>query len=382
MTSDLEGSPPPERVPANDFRAQWDLVKDAALAAVARVGESGWLVLGREVEAFEEALARRWGLAHCVGCGSGLDAIEIALRCLGIAPGDAVLTTPLSAFASSLAVIRAGGVPLFVDVDSSGLIDLDLAESVLESRPDVRFLLPVHLYGHVLPLRRLRELKERFELRVVEDCAQAIGARSGGAPVGSVGDVAATSFYPTKNLGCMGDGGAVLTAGDELARMARSLRDYGQTAKYEHAHLGLNSRLDELHAAILHDALLPELDGFTRRRREIAGRYQREIRNASLVLPPVPEQSESVWHLFPVLPRGDRSRFQAHLDRAGIATARHYPTLIPHQRALLPGGGKNVLTPLPEATRFAEQEVSLPIHPFLREADVGRVIEACNAWRA
>jgi dTDP-3-amino-3,4,6-trideoxy-alpha-D-glucose transaminase len=364
----------------NDFRAQWPHVREAVQGAVERVGESGWFVLGAEVASFEKELARVWGLPFCVGCASGLDAIEIALRCAGLERGDAVLTTPLSAFATTLAVIRAGGVPHFVDVDATGQIDLALAERALETHREIRFLLPVHLYGHALDLEALERLRARFELRVVEDCAQAVGARSRNLPVGSVDGIAATSFYPTKNLGCMGDGGALLVRDPALAERARCLRDYGQTAKYEHARLGLNSRLDELHAAILRDALLPQLEASTQRRREIAARYRGSIRSPGLELPPTPEGSQSVWHLFPILVSGDRDAFQEHLRRDGIASGVHYPKLIPDQAAFREAGGGRALSPMPRAGDFARREVSLPIHPFLSERDVERVVASCNAW--
>jgi dTDP-3-amino-3,4,6-trideoxy-alpha-D-glucose transaminase len=172
----------------NDFRAQWSHHRAEVLAAVERVGQSGWLILGTEVARFEEALAEYWGLPFCVGCASGLDAIEIALRAAGLGPGQKVLTTPLSAFATSLAVIRAGGEPVFVDVDDSGQIDFSLCEEALEADDEIRFMLPVHLYGHALDLERLDQLKNRYSTIIVEDCAQAVGARSRRRPVGSAGD--------------------------------------------------------------------------------------------------------------------------------------------------------------------------------------------------
>jgi dTDP-4-amino-4,6-dideoxygalactose transaminase len=371
-----------DRILQNDFRAQWGRVRAAVLEAVDRVGRSGWLILGSEVSCFEEELAKFWGLPRCVGCASGLDALEISLRCLGLHPGDPVLTTPFSAFATSLAVIRAGGVPVFVDVDDTGLIDLELAAKALESEPSIRFLLPVHLYGHAVDLERLAALRDRFELRIVEDCAQAIAAKSHGMAVGSVGELGATSFYPTKNLGCMGDGGAILTESADLAELAKSLRDYGQTDKYVHAHFGMNSRLDELQAALLRTALLPELPHFNRRRAAIAAHYGAEIGNRGLALPPQPEASESVWHLFPVLVRGSRSSFRDHLRQRGIETGLHYPTLIPDQGALEKRGVARQLSTLDRARRFAAQEVSLPIHPFLDNRAVERVIQACNSWQA
>lgn len=368
------------RILLNDFVAQWRDVRADTLAATDRVGESGWLVLGREVAAFEAELAQASALPHVVGCGNGLDALEISLRALGLAPGQPVLTTPLSAFATTLAIVRAGGVPVFLDVDASGLLDLDACDRLLRARPDIRFLVPVHLYGHALDLQRLAALAKAHDLRVVEDCAQAIGARSRGTPVGAVGALAATSFYPTKNLGCMGDGGAVLTSDARLADAARCLRDYGQSAKYVHARLGMNSRLDELQAAILRSALLPRLARFTARRREVAAAYRDGIRNPALIVPPPPAGSDSVWHLFPLLVEGDRARFKAHLDAAGVGNGLHYPTLIPDQEALA-GTGFEVAGPLERAARFAARELSIPIHPYLADADVARVVDACNAWK-
>jgi len=365
----------------NDFRAQWSAVGAEVLAAVDRVGASGWYILGREVERFESALASAWGLPHAVGVGNGLDAIEIGLRCLGIRPGDKVLTTPLSAFATTLAVMRCGGVPVFVDTDASGLLDLDRCRDVLSRDPGIRFVVPVHLYGHCVDLEGLEALREEFDLRIVEDCAQAIGARFRGRGVGTVGQVAAVSFYPTKNLGALGDGGAVLTADETIAHRARALRHYGQSATYVHDEAGLNSRLDELHAAVLSDVFLPRLAGWTARRSEVAARYRSGIRNGAVQLVPVSEGSASVWHLFPVLCEpGRREAYRAHLSDAGVSTGIHYPHLIPEQKALLGYGSHEVHGPLKNAQMLAEGEVSLPIHPFLPDEDADRVMSAVCAW--
>ena len=365
----------------NDFRSQWEEIRDVALAAFERVGKSGWLILGKEVAAFEEQLAQVWGLPFCIGCASGLDAIEISLRCLGAKPGDKVLTTPLSAFATTLAIVRTGCVPIFVDVDESGLVDLDQCVEVLEEERDIKFFVPVHLFGHAINLKRLSEIKDRFDIIIVEDCAQAVGARSNGAVVGSVGEAAATSFYPTKNLGAMGDGGAILTKDSDIASVARSLRDYGQSEKYRHSFMGLNSRLDEVHAAILKDAMLPLLTRFTQRRGDIAEAYRKGIINPQVVIPCVPEGSESVWHLYPLIVRGDRNAFQKHLSESGISSGIHYPILIPDQNAMKFFEPSLVRRELRNATQFAEQEVSLPIHPYLSNYDVEKVIATCNSWR-
>ena len=368
-----------ERILLNDFVTQWREVGADAQAALQRVGESGWLILGREVKSFEAELAAFCQVPHAVGCASGLDAIEIALRVLGLQPGDKVITTPLSAFATTLAIVRAGGVPVFVDVDGSGLLDLERVAHALSRDRSIKFCLPVHLYGHALDARALERIAALPGVQVVEDCAQAIGAQSRGKPVGSTGAIAATSFYPTKNLGALGDGGALLLSSAELAAQAQCLRDYGQSAKYVHAQLGMNSRLDELQAAILRSALLPRLPQLTARRRAIADAYRLGLTNPALQVPHIPDGSSSVWHLFPVLVDGPRAELVAHLDRAGIGSAVHYPTLIPDQPALAHVRFER-LDSLTMAEHFAESELSLPIHPYLSDEQVERVIAACNSW--
>ncbi|HMH01265.1 MAG TPA: DegT/DnrJ/EryC1/StrS aminotransferase family protein [Terriglobales bacterium] len=364
----------------NDFKAQWRCVREDTLKAVDQVGQSGWFILGEEVARFEQQLATFVGKQYAIGCASGLDAIELGLQILGC-QGKPVITTPLSAFATTLAIVRAGGVPIFIDTDESGLLDLNKVEAFLESKCEKEHLLvPVHLFGHSLNLQKLQQLRERFRLRVLEDCAQAIGANSNGKKIGAASDLAALSFYPTKNLGCMGDGGAVITDSEESATLARALRDYGQTGKYRHTYLGMNSRLDEIHAAILTSALLPRVAEFTKRRREIAGFYRSHIVSEKLQIPPEPHGSDSVYHLFPILIQGDRESFQEHLRTQGIQSAVHYPILIPDQSAL---GGQPFIVEgdLTNARGFAAREVSLPIHPFMSDDDVQRVVAACNTWQ-
>ena len=229
----------------NDFKRQWEFVEASVLDAIRRVGASGSYILGKEVEAFEKELATFWGISHAVGTGNGLDALEIGLRCLGLRPGEKVLTTPLSAFATTLAIVRGGGVPVFVDVDATGGLDLAQCREVLSRDRSIRFLLPVHLYGRALNMEQLKSLQRDFSLRLLEDCAQAIGAATGGIRAGTVGQAAATSFYPTKNLGALGDAGAILTNDPSIATAAMEMRNYGQSAHYLHSRLGLNSRLDD-----------------------------------------------------------------------------------------------------------------------------------------
>lgn len=368
-----------EPILLNDFRRAWAEVGEAVLAATARVGASGWYILGEEVRRFEAALAGYWGLAHAVGVGNGLDALEIGLRCLGIGPGDRVLTTPVSAFASTLAIVRVGAIPVFVDIDDRGLLDLDAAEVRLRVG-DVRGFLPVHLYGKVIDLDRLADLAQVYGVHLLEDCAQSIGATWKGRSTGSAGGLAATSFYPTKNLGALGDGGALLCSDPEHAARARRLRSYGEGARYDHVEIGLNSRLDELHAAILSEAVLPRLASWTARREVIANRFRAEIASPRIQVPDVGAESLPVWHLFPVTVAPERREdFRAHGAARGVSTGVHYPIAIPDQRALA-GIDVEEAGDLFRARRWCASEVSLPIHPWLTDAEVDRVIEACDSW--
>ncbi|MBM3783533.1 MAG: DegT/DnrJ/EryC1/StrS family aminotransferase [Acidobacteria bacterium] len=361
-----------EPVLLNDFRRQWADTKDDVLAAVAETGESGWYVLGQQVREFESALAAFWGLDHAIGVASGLDAIEIALRAAGLRPGDRVLTTPLSAFATTMAIVRQGAIPVFCDTTVQGQMDLDEADQALRAMPGIRFLLPVHLYGIPLPAEKLRKLIEVHGLSCVEDCAQSIAANTGRA-----GLAAATSFYPTKNLGALGDGGAVLTGDAALAARVRQLRDYGQSAKYEHAEIGWNSRLDELHAAVLRRAFLPRLSQWTARRREIAGLYLSQWRSRTVrPVACVEDLPGSCWHLFPTrICEGTRETVAAHLKRSQIATAVHYPAIIPSQPAMS-GVNHAEFGDLPRARALAATELSLPIHPYMTNDEVARVLAA------
>lgn len=363
----------------NDFRRQWQDAAGDCRRAFERAGASGWYILGREVDSFETALASAWGLPYAVGVASGLDALEIGLRILGCRPGDRVLVAPVSAFATTLAVLRAGAVPIFAPCAANGLVDLDAAAALLETDPSIRFFLPVHLYGHCLDMARLAALAARG-LAIVEDCAQSILARSRGVPCGAAGQAAAVSFYPTKNLGAMGDGGALLTRDPQLASQARCWRDYGQQRKYHHVVPGLNSRLDELQAAILLEAALPRLESWTSRRRSIASAYLAGIRHPLIEIPAPPSGSESVWHLFPVLvPDGAKESFRAHMLHCRVQTAEHYPAPLFDQPALC--GAAHQIAGDPEPARsFCRREVSLPIHPYLTDAETQAVIDACNRW--
>jgi dTDP-4-amino-4,6-dideoxygalactose transaminase len=345
----------------------------ALRAAIDRVITRGWFVLGPELEAFEQEFARASGAAHAIGVGNGTDAIALTLRALGIGAGDEVITTPLSAAFSALAVMMAGATPVFADIDPDRLtIDPDAVEAAIT--PRTKAILPVHLYGQPADLTSLEAIATRHALALVEDACQAHLATSEGRPVGSVGIAGAFSFYPTKNLGALGDGGAVVTSDDRLAAQLRRLRNGGQSDRYHHPEFGVNSRLDELQAAVLR-VRLERLPAWTARRRELAARYRsRMISSASLTIPPEFDAGH-VYHLFPVL-TARRDAFMAHLQARGIGSLIHYPIPIPRQ----PG----ITTPhrdgCPVADRVCAEICSLPLHPHLSDSDADRVIEAVHAW--
>ena len=360
----------------NDFKAEPAALRGEMLAAVERVLASGWYVLGAECAAFEQAWAGACGTRRAVGVGNGMDAIEIALRALGIGPGDEVVTTPMTAFATVLAVLRAGATPVLADVDpETALLHPESVRRCIG--PRTRALLLVHLYGQVRGMGAWTALCRERGIALVEDCAQAHLARSGGRVAGSFGIAGAYSFYPTKNLGAAGDGGMLVTDDEGLAERAARLRNYGQSERHRHPEVGLNSRLDEVHAAMLL-ARLRWLPGFTQRRREIAEAYQAGIRHLAVTpLAPPEEPDAHVHHLFVVrCPR--RDALQAHLKAREVQTLIHYPVPVHHQepcRTLRrdPSG-------LPASEAHAASCLSLPCHPQMSDGDVEHVIQSVNAF--
>jgi dTDP-3-amino-3,4,6-trideoxy-alpha-D-glucose transaminase len=324
-------------------------------AAIDRVVASGWYVLGPEVERFEREFAAACGARFAVGVASGTDAIALSLRALNIGPGDEVLVPAMTAAFTALAVIAAGARPVFVDVDARTLT-----------------IVPVHLYGQPAEMDPLRRVAERHSLAIVEDCCQAHLATEQGVPVGTRASAAAFSFYPTKNLGGLGDGGAVTTDDAALADRVRRLRNGGQAERYRHIEPGVSSRLDELQAAILR-ARLPHLARWTRKRRELASIYRRELPQSVRTI----EERDPghVYHLFPVrVPNRDGLR--SHLAAAGIETLVHYPIPLPE----LPAFADGESTPCPVAADAARTLLSLPLHPRLTSADVVAVARAVGTF--
>ena len=349
---------------------------DAALVreAIDRVIARGWFVLGPEVEAFEAEFATACGAEHAVGVGTGTDALALALRALGVGPGDEVITSPLTAAFTALAVVMAGATPTFADIDDARLtIDPDAVEAAIT--PRTKAIMPVHLYGQAADMTRLVAVAKRHGLAIVEDACQAHLATSGGRPVGTIGDIGAFSFYPTKNLGALGDGGAVVTNDAALASRVRRLRDGGQASRYDHVDCGVNSRLDEIQAAILR-ARLPLLPAWTERRRALARRYRAALAGGPVNVPPECDPGHA-YHLFPVR-AVDRPGFMAHLETHGIGALVHYPTPVPRQRAFAPFNP----APSPVADRVCREVCSLPLHPRLTDTEADLIARVVREWKA
>lgn len=342
--------------------------------AVQRVLDSGWYVLGREVQAFESDMAGFCRVRHCVGVGNGTDALELGLRALGVAPGDVVATVANAGMYSSTAIVAIGAVPRYVDVDESLTMSPAALEDVLGS--GVRAVIVTHLYGRMSSVRSIVHLCRATGVPLVEDCAQAIGAELDGTPAGAWGDIGCFSFYPTKNLGAVGDGGMVVTSDGSLAERLRALRQYGWTRKYEATiPSGRNSRLDELQAAVLR-VKLPHLVAWNVRRRAIADRYRAAIKNPAVRLPP-PSDSAYVAHLY-VVRTAEREALRAHLSAAGIASEVHYPVPDYRQPAL---AGRAPAGELPATEAACREVLSLPCFPEMSDEEVEAVAEAVNRWK-
>jgi dTDP-4-amino-4,6-dideoxygalactose transaminase len=342
-------------------------------AAIDRVLASGWYILGPEVAAFEREFAAACATTHAIGVGTGTDAIALILRALDIGPGDEVITTPLSAAYTALAVLMTGARPVFADIDPERLT-IDPAAVAAAVTPRTRAILPVHLYGQAADMNAITQIASRHALAVIEDCCQAHLATCGGRPVGTIGVAGAFSFYPTKNLAALGDAGAVITGDKELARRVTLLRNGGQTDRYHHELAGVNSRLDELQAAVLR-ARLPFLQRWTDERRALAGAYRAQLSGAPLTVPPEVDAGH-VYHLF-VVRSSERDRLQAHLHERGIDTLVHYPVPIPRQPALAASRPADC----PRAAAACAELLSLPLRPGLSADDVARVASAIRDFR-
>ena len=363
------------RIPVLDLGAAHAEIGEELEDAIHRVLASSSFVLGAEVEAFEAEFASYCEARFCVAVGNGLDALALALRAMGVGPGDEVIVPAYTFIATWLAVSQVGAIPVPVDVDpDTGNINAGLIPSALSKRTAA--IIPVHLFGQPADMDPVRELANEAGLRVLEDAAQAHGARYKGRRAGSLGDAAAFSFYPTKNLGALGDGGAVTTSDPDLAERLRSLRNYGSPTKYEHLIRGVNSRLDEMQAAILR-VKLARLDEWNERRRAAAAGYVVLLADSpNVTLPATRAWAEHVYHLF-VIRHPERDMLREHLAKIGVETLIHYPTP-PH---LTPAyADLELRASLEHAEGFAARALSLPLHPQLQHGDVEAVAAGMRCY--
>jgi len=359
-------------IPLVDLAAQHRQIAEEVARGFAGILETTSFILGKEVKQFEEAFAAFVGAKHCIGVGNGTDALELALRAAGVGPGDEVILPANTFIATPLAVARAGATPVLVDCDSVHYM-LDVEHVAAKITPRTRAVMPVDLYGQVAPMEKLEHLATKHGIKIIEDAAQAQGAKRNGRGAGTFGDVAGTSFYPGKNLGAYGDAGAVTTDSDEIAAKVRALRNYGSEVKYHHPETGFNSRLDTLQAAVLL-AKLKRLAGWNQQRREAAARYGELLRDTpGLTLPSIDAGNEHIWHLYVVrVPRRDEVLKKLNAD--GIGAGIHYPIPVHLQ-----GAFKHLqlgLGTFPVAEKTAGEILSLPMFAEITADQQARVAES------
>jgi len=364
------------KVPFVSFKPMERELDGELRGAFERVFERSWYIEGREDEAFERAFAEYCGVKHCVGVGNGLDALMLSLKALGVGPGDEVIVPSNTYIATALAATYVGARVVFVEPELDTFnIDPSRIEAAVTSR--TKAIMPVHLYGRACDMDPIMEIAHRHKLYVVEDCAQAHGATYKGRKVGTFGDAAGFSFYPGKNLGALGDAGAVVTDDPKLAERVRALGNYGSDYKYHHIYQGHNSRLDELQAAFL-AAKLPRLDAMNAERRRIAARYLEGIDNPQVILPSVTQGYVPVWHIFAVRCQR-RDALEKWLNDRGIGTNKHYPIPMHLQECYRELGFAEGDFPIAE--EISRTELSLPMYFGMEKAQVEAVIQAVNEFK-
>lgn len=358
-------------VPFLDLKAAYVELAHELDAAILRVGHSGWYIGGSEVEAFETDFSTYTNAKYCVGVGNGLDALILALRALDVRHGDEVIVPSHTFVATWLAVSAVGAIPVPVE-PLPGSFNLDAASAEAHITPRTKVILPVHLYGIPADMDAICHLARKYGLAVVEDAAQAHGAKVRGKPIGSHGDVVAWSFYPGKNLGALGDGGAITTNDEVIASRVRKLGNYGSAVKYYNEERGVNSRLDPLQAAVL-TVKLKYLDVWNKRRKHIAQQYSQAFADLPIVLPEIPDWAESAWHLY-VIQSSQRELLQSNMSERGVQTLIHYP-VPPHLQVAYHDLGFKQGS-FPTAERYANQVLSLPMGPQLMANHVEKAINA------
>ena len=363
------------KVPFVSFLPMEKELNDDLRGAFDRVFTRSWYIEGIEDEAFEKAFAEYCGTKYCIGVGNGLDALMLSLKALGIGEGDEVIIPSNTYIATALAVTYVGAKPVFVEPKIETFnIDPQLIEEKITNK--TKAIIPVHLYGQACDMGPILEVAKKYELKVVEDCAQAHGATYKGQKIGSFGDAAGFSFYPGKNLGALGDAGAVVTNNEEVAKKVRALGNYGSDYKYHHIFKGNNSRLDELQAAFL-AAKLPHLERMNLERRRIANRYLSEIKNPKIILPTVEKDMVPVWHIFGIR-CSNRSDLEKHLNNAGIGTNKHYPIPM-HLQECYKELGFGV-GDYPIAEEISATELSIPMYYGMTEEEISYVIDNLNTF--
>lgn len=362
---------------ANDLKRQYDLHAAEYEAKALEVLRSGWYILGREVEAFEREWAAMVGAKYCVGLASGLDALWIAFRLLGVGAGDEVIVSANAYIACVMGITINGATPVFVEPDEYDNMDADKIEAAIT--PRTKAILAVHLYGQSCDMAKIMHIARVHDLKVVEDCAQSHGNHFDGRVVGSIGDIGCFSFYPTKGCGAFGDAGCLTTSDPDIADRARVFRNYGSRVRYQNEVVGANSRLDELQAGLLR-VKLTHLEAFNAERCRLAARYDAGLTNPCLQKPKIRPGADSSWHQYVVHLPGCRDAMAAYLKEKGIGTIIHYP-IPPHlSQAYAYLGHKRGDFPLAE--RYADEVLSLPMYNGMTEDEQGYVIETINAFRA
>lgn len=342
---------------------------------ITQVLDSGWYLLGEETENFEQNFAKYCGVKHCIGVANGLESLNLIIRGYGFAQGDEIIVPANTYIASILAISENGCTPILVEPDINTYnINSDLIERKITSK--TKAIMVVHLYGQAVQMQKIWALAQKYNLKIIEDSAQAHGAKYQNKRVGSLGDASGFSFYPGKNLGCVGDGGCVTTNDDELAQKIKALRNYGSHKKYHNVFIGMNSRLDEIQAGIL-DIKLKFLDEDNQKRKEIAKYYRKNIKNSSIILPNVYAEDAHVWHLFVVRTK-QRDNFQKYLLDNEIQTIIHYP-IPPHKQECYKLWN-NLSYPITE--EIHKSVLSLPISPVMSNDEVKKVVEVINEYKA
>jgi dTDP-4-amino-4,6-dideoxygalactose transaminase len=359
------------QIPFGNLKRQYEQLQEQIDAATREVYESGWFILGKQVETFEANFTEYCGAKYAVGVGSGTEALHLALIARGVELGDEVITVANTCVPTISAISFAGATPIFVDIDEK---TFTLDPSKLEERitSKTKAIVPVHLYGQCADINPILEIADRYGLAVIEDCAQASGSLYQGRMAGTLGHAGAFSFYPSKNLGAFGDGGIVTTNDEQIAQKLVKLRNYGQEKRYYHSIKGFNSRLDELQAAIL-NVKLPYLDGWNQRRREIARRYNEAFANKDIICPQEAKERFHIYHLYVVRVK-QRERFQSLLQEKGLSTIIHYPIPVHLQESYSEHHTQGKKLPITE--KLASEIVSLPLYPELTDDEVDYVIES------